>query len=75
MNRHPLLKMRMKESSEIKMMEQELRCRMISVDKLLRDAGVHRSTWQRIKSEATIPNGTTMRKLRAAFDQIKGSRQ
>lgn len=61
----------MTESEEIKAIEVKLKIRRITVQTFRLDAKVSASTWHRIKNEATIPNGATMRRIRDAMAKIE----
>jgi transcriptional regulator with XRE-family HTH domain len=52
------------EAEEIEAIEEALRQRGGTVSHFVKEAGVSRSTWARIKSGEVVPNGKTMRLIR-----------
>jgi lambda repressor-like predicted transcriptional regulator len=61
----------MTEKAEIAEIEAACRKRGVSLRDFQEAAQVSSSTWARIRSGLTVPNGKTMNKIRAAYSDLK----
>lgn len=62
----------MTEAEEIKAIEAKMKARRMPMRAFQKRAKVSASTWWRIKREDVIPNGATMRRIRAALEEVEG---
>jgi hypothetical protein len=65
----------MNEADEIKMIETRLKVWRVTKTLFWERAKVAPSTWYKIRSQAVVPNGATMNRIRAAFSEFGEGRE